>query len=237
MATVTRKPFQGITNIIRFNWHFYVIAVVLSLLFIWVNMIAVYLILAGTLSSLFVSWYIYDHSHLYSLNWINNIQPEQMINIHAGFDETSTLLAARYPKAQLTVFDFYDPALHTEVSVKRARKAYLPYPGTQSIRTDNVPLADDTADVIFLLFAAHEIRNQTEREVFFSQLKKALKPGGCIIIAEHLRNPLNFLAYNFGFFHFFSRNTWEQTFAKTGLSIRAESTITPFITTYILAEC
>jgi SAM-dependent methyltransferase len=132
---------------------------------------------------------------------------------------------------------FYDQALHTEVSVKRARKAYPPYPGTLSIRTDNVPLSEDTADVIFLLFSAHEIRDHAEREVFFTRLKKALKPGGSIIIAEHLRDPLNFLAYNFGFFHFFSRRTWEQTFTKAGLSIIAESTITPFITTFTLTEC
>jgi hypothetical protein len=104
MAAIARKPFQGITNIIRFNWHFYVIAVVLSLLFIWVNLFIVYLILAGTLLSLFVSYYIYDHSTLYSLNWINSIQPQKIINIHAGFDETSALLAAKYPNALLTVF-------------------------------------------------------------------------------------------------------------------------------------
>ena len=25
MATLTRTPFQGVTNIVRFNWHFYVL--------------------------------------------------------------------------------------------------------------------------------------------------------------------------------------------------------------------
>jgi len=235
MATTIRKPFQGITNIVRFNWHFYILALVLSLLLIWVHIILVYLILAGTCISLVVSWYIYDRSDLYTLNWLPDIHPENVINIHAGFDETSALLAARYPKAKLAVFDFYDPKLHTEVSVKRARKAYPPYPGTKNIRTSNIPSAK--ADVIFLLFSAHEIRNHKEREVFFTQLKYSLQPHGCIIVAEHLRDPLNFLAYNFGFFHFFSRNIWETTFAAAGLNISAESSITPFIATYTLTKC
>ncbi|MES2649184.1 MAG: hypothetical protein V4717_20065 [Bacteroidota bacterium] len=52
------------------------------------------------------------------MNWLNGIvvkKGDTIINVHAGFDETSSLLAARYPAAFLKVFDFYDPLKHTEI--------------------------------------------------------------------------------------------------------------------------
>jgi hypothetical protein len=148
-----RKPFQGIINIIRFNWHFYLIAfVAISLLYFiagfWMknpllaNLVSA-VVLLPVLISLLISYYVYDRSGLYALNWltIDNSRPEHMINIHAGFDETSTILRKKFPLAHLSVFDFYDPAKHTEVSIKRARKAYPPYPSTIQINTEVIPLA------------------------------------------------------------------------------------------------
>ena len=32
---VARKPFQGVSNIIRFNWHFYLLALVMVSLLLW----------------------------------------------------------------------------------------------------------------------------------------------------------------------------------------------------------
>lgn len=241
METITRKPFQGVTNIIRFNWHYYAIILLISVLLLirpeWYKTLGISLLYTAMLISLVVSYYIYDHSNLYSLNWLPPLPPGTIVNIHAGFDETSALLAAKYPDAQLVVFDFYDPEKHTEVSVKRARKAYPPYPGTISIDTEEVPLKENSADAICLILAAHEIRDTAERIEFFTRLKKALKPNGMIIVTEHTRDLYNFCAYSIGSMHFFSHKTWKRTFAKAGLSISTQSTITPFISTYTLTKC
>ena len=59
--------------------------------------------------SLLVSWYVYDLSNLYKLSWLfPNNDNIKIVNIHAGFDETSVLLSAKFPNAELIVFDFYD---------------------------------------------------------------------------------------------------------------------------------
>jgi len=245
MASI-RKPWQGVTNIVRFNWHFYVlIAVVLLLLFILRSYLSGSLLLAvnvllvlslGTvIISLAVSCYIYDHSHLYSLSWLDDISTDgPLVNIHAGFDETSVLLRERFANTHLQVLDFYDPAKHTEVSIKRARKAYPPYPGTQTVQTQQLPLADHSAHTIFVLLAAHEIRNGQERIAFFKELARALQNGGQVVVTEHLRDTANFLVYNIGAFHFHSRAAWLRTFNGAGLAIRQEISITPFIRTFIL---
>ena len=187
--------------------------------------------------SLMASFYVYDLSDLYKLSWASKTGNEKLIvNINAGFDETSELLKSKFNNAELVALDFYDPIKHTEISIKRARKAYPPYPNTQHITTNNLELADNIADKIFVILSAHEIRNADERILFFKELKRIVKPEGEIIVTEHLRDIPNFLAYNIGFFHFYSKNNWLKTFEKSGFQINQEKKITPFISTFILGK-
>ena len=243
-----RKPYQGVLNIIKFNWHFYLIAIVfVSLLLVSVSRLPValhlliyviiILVLLTTTISLLVSHYIYDRSDLYKLNWLDESNESlHIITINAGFDETSNLLASKFTNSKLIVLDFYNPVYHTEVSIKRARKAYAPFPNTIKISTSKIPLTDNSADKIFLFLAAHEIRKDEERIIFFEELKRVLKTEGEIYVIEHLRDTPNFLAYNIGFFHFLPQKKWMTTFQLSGLKIRREFRITPFIKTFILTK-
>lgn len=258
MERPLRQPFQGISNIVRFNWHYYVIAGVLFIfsiylinagvivpiawLYAYVAMLIwlfLALVVLGTFISLAVSYYIYDYSDLYHLKWLNNlnIQPDSILaNINAGFDETSAIISDKYPANKLWVFDFYNPEKHTEVSIERARKAYPSFPGTQIISTTNIPIADGTADYVFLIMAAHEIRDNAERIQFFKLLNKKLASNGRVVVVEHQRDLANFLAFNFGFFHFYSPANWENTFHKSGFKIESKTKHTPFILIYTLAK-
>lgn len=248
MDPLKRKPLQGTWNIIRFNWHFYVLIFLVSVLLSTLNEIAFdrspllivlqILLISVTLISLIVSCYVYDRSGLYSFNWltIDRTPGKQIININAGFDETSWILQDQFPNSQLTVMDFYDPVRHTEVSIKRARKAYSVYPGTIKISTTSKVIETDKADYIFLVFAAHEIRNNEERTNFFRSLEAVLKPGGQLVIVEHQRDMANFLAYNMGFLHFLSKKTWLKTFEDSGLSHIAELQVNPFVSSFIITK-
>lgn len=245
-----RKPFEGVYNIVRFNWHFYVLAFAAIFLlliagpllrpsFAGVTILASVLMALPLISSLLMSYYIYDRSDLYSLNWLDHISLNKagsIVNIHAGFDEISQLLKHKFPGATLSVLDFYDPVKHTEVSIKRARKAYPAFPGTRAISTSELPLTEHSSDLIFLILAAHEIRNEQERLAFFTGLKQALKPDGKIIVTEHLRDLPNFLAYTIGFFHFLPERHWRKAFKDSGLHIEERFKITPFINTFILTK-
>ncbi len=248
MEVITRKPFQGVTNIVRFNRHFYFLFLavvgILALLTQFVPSpmklvisMGILLMVLGMLLSLAVSYYIYDCSKLYKLDWLHKVEiPEtaEIANINAGFDETSILLAHKFDAAHIAAYDFYDPAKHTEIAITRARKAYAPWPRTIAINTSDVPFKPGSFDVIFAILTVHEIRDTTERIKFFSALRLALKPGGKIIVLEHQRNFANFVAYNIGFFHFFSKKEWKKTFSSSGLSVTNEFSITPFVSTFIL---
>lgn len=244
---VSRKPFQGVTNIIRFNYPYFLLAVVPILFVIFLNkwlppffqhlvMWLSILSFITVLSSLLASFYIYDVSNLYHLNWLPDLNKKLVANISAGFDETSEILKKKYPELIVTECDFYDPKKHTEKSIERARKAYPISPDIIPVSTRKLPFEDNSFDVVLGILAVHEIRNTEERLQFFNELNRVTKQGGQIYITEHLRDLPNFLVYNFGFFHFHSHSEWLKTFTNANLKVTKQVKTTPFITTFILEK-
>jgi len=247
---IRRKPYQGLTNIIRFNWHFYVVAfgvIVLALaggtvlngVATSICIVVALCVITPTVISLIVSYIVYDRSNLYKFLWLDDLNEhaiQKIVNIHSGFDETSGILRVKYPDADLQVFDFYNPERHTEISIERARKAYPQFEGTSKITTNALPLEPHSVDVIFNIFALHEIRDHEERNIFLKQQKESLKSDGKIILVEHLRDIANFLAYNIGFFHFLPQVVWESNFRYAQLVTERKFQVTPFVTIFILKK-
>jgi len=242
-----RRKFQGVLNILSFNRHYYIagltvlsVLTVTHLLFEW-PVILFWLIIAaflyGFIMPLVVSAYVYDFSGYYGFYWLKNIVHDNknvqlIVNINAGFDETSFIIKNKFPQSDLRVFDFYNARQHTEPAIKRARKVSLVYPNTQQIASDSIPLKDNTADIVFLLSAVHEIRSLGEKVMFLKECHRLCKPNGKVIMVEHLRDFPNFLAFSIGFAHFFSRSVWKNAFEKAGFSSFHETKFTPFMSTF-----
>ena len=242
-----RRKFQGVLNILSFNRHFYVfglltLAVMFAsrLLIEWPGFlfcVVLAMVLYGLIMPLAVSAYVYDFSGYYKFHWLENVirndeEIEQIVSVNAGFDEMSFIIKNKFPKANLRVFDFYDAKRHTEPAIKRARKVSLTYPNTEQIATDEIPLKDNTADIVFLLSAIHEIRSHEEKIQFLRECHRVCKPDGKVIIVEHLRDFANFLAFSVGFTHFFSRSTWKDVFTQAGFSSLCETKFTPFMSIF-----
>ena len=244
---IERKKFQGVLNILSFNRHFYVFGLIAltliilsylifnwSVLLFWIIISA---FLYGLIMPLVVSAYVYDFSGYYTLNWLNNFKltdskDKQILNINAGFDETSFLIKKHFPQSELKVFDFYNSEKHTETAIIRARKVSLVYPNTQQIISSNIPLKDNSVDLIFLLSAAHEIRTQDEKIKFLKECRRVCKSNANIIMIEHLRDFPNFIAFSIGFTHFFSMKTWMSAFKKAGFEKFTERKLTPFMSIF-----
>ena len=91
-------------------------------------------------------------------------------------------------------------------------------------------------DTIFLLFAAHEIRNPNERQQFFEELKRILKLDGELVLVEHLRDLPNTFAFGPGAWHFYPLNEWETIAKQSGFRIHIQKRMTPFIITMKLVH-
>ena len=244
---IERKKFQGVLNILSFNRHFYVIGLVILFLILGIciylnfSKIIIWFVISaflyGLLMPLIISAYVYDFSGYYNFNWFKNLdiidsKETKIVNINAGFDETSFSIKNKFPKSDLKVFDFYNSEKHTEPAIIRARKVSEIYPNTSQIKTNAIPLKENTVDVIFLLSAIHEIRKDKEKIEFLKECKRICKPKGKIIIVEHLRDIPNFFAFTVGFTHFFSKKTWFKVLNEAGFPTIHEQKFTPFMSIF-----
>lgn len=243
-----RKKFQGVLNILSFNRHFYIIGLgilgvimISNQLFEWPELLFWIIIAAflyGLIMPLLVSAYVYDFSGYYEFEWLKNCSidhenTKHIININAGFDETSFIIKDNFPQADLRVFDFYDAKRHTEPAIIRARKVSLVYPDTKQISTHSIPLLDQSVDLVFLLSAAHEIRSHEEKIQFLKECRRVCNLNGKVIMVEHLRDLPNFLAFSVGFTHFFSKAVWGNAFENAGFTFFKEVKFTPFMSIFV----
>ncbi|MFE2146766.1 class I SAM-dependent methyltransferase [Streptomyces sp. NPDC059456] len=181
------------------------------------------------------SWWVYDHSELYSLDWLTGLLPEgpgDHLVLSTGLDETSHPLALRYPGTRQTLVDLYDPALTTEGSIRRARRRVPPRSGTLAGAPSRIPVATASQDTAFAVFAAHELRLAPDREALFAEIARTLRPGGTLVLVEHLRDRANTAVFGPGAWHFMPRREWLRLARGAGLHSVCETRIANLVTAF-----
>jgi len=247
-----RGQWQGMMTIAQFNWPFYVVtvAVLIASLAGWfllpglalkfVCAIAVTVAAYFLLGSLGVSHLIYDRSDLYRWGWLDRalrgVDLRQAIFCHAGFDEASAELREKFGDVQWQLLDHFDAQQMTEASIRRARARFPPNPGTLSARYDAWPVATASADVVFGLLAIHELRSEAEGSAWFAESRRCLRPGGRVVLAEHVRDAANFLAFGPGFLHFHSPASWRRCWESAGFRSIDQFCVTPFVQIFVLSR-
>ncbi|MCT9930771.1 class I SAM-dependent methyltransferase [Planotetraspora sp. A-T 1434] len=181
------------------------------------------------LSSVAASWWVYDRSGLHAYTWLPDLLPDgpgDHLVVSGGLDEASLPLSAH---GRQTVADL---GLATTGSLRRARDRVPPSPRAVAARPDRLPVESASQDTVFLVFAAHELRRPRDRESLFAECARALRPGGALILVEHLRDAANAAVYGPGSFHFFPRAEWLRVAGRAGLRTSAERRIGTFVTAF-----
>jgi len=244
--------FGGVWQIFLYNWHFYAAALVLDLMAVvflvrlspptairLTVMLGAAIASLWAVSSLLVSHYIYDRSRLYQWNWLAAVvkrNPTSWVNIHAGLDQTSEALTRVFPAERRRILDIYIPSEMTEPSIERARHRTETAATPERADPQALPLENCACDTVFLIFVAHELRRQEARLQLFREVGRALKPNGCVVLVEHLRDWKNLLAYGPGALHFFSRREWLTVGRQAGFTVADELRITPFVGCFVLEK-
>ncbi len=250
--TVTRNKFAGVLSILQYNWHFYAAsfcAVLGAGALLWFRSLpqvgeGVVIMAAAVTAfwfvcSLLVSYYVYDYRGVTAWEWMPRVllfRPQKWLNIHAGLDESTLLLTQLFPNTQFAVADIYDPKEMTEPSIARARRLHPSHVPAITGKLDALPFADRSHDTLFLLFAAHEIRQPTRRTEFFQECARTLAKPGQLVLVEHVRDWKNFVAFGPGFLHFHSRDEWIRLAHDAGLTIEREDHVTPFVRCFLMTK-
>ncbi|MFI2765294.1 methyltransferase domain-containing protein [Streptomyces echinatus] len=185
------------------------------------------------------SWLVYDRSELYGYGWLDAVlaqEPAAHLVVGTGLDEASDVLAARWPASRQTTVDLYDPAVMTEASVRRARRRVPPPAHALPGRPDALPVAAAAVDAVFLVFAAHELRRAEQRRRLFEECARVLRPGGRLIVVEHLRDGANTAVFGPGAWHFWPRAEWLRLAGHAGLRPVAERRIAGLVTAFAFAR-
>lgn len=247
----SRGQWQGMLTIVRFNWPFYLAAVTVwfASLAGWVLFpgpalqLACGIALAGAayflFGSLAVSHLVYDRSDLYRWGWLDRalggVNLRQAVFCHAGFDEASAELRAQFGGVQWQLLDHFDEKQMTEASIRRARAMFPPTQGTLPARHDAWPVTAESADVVLGLLAIHELRSEAERRAWFAEARRCLRQGGRVVLVEHMRDGMNFLAFGPGFLHFHSPASWRRCWEGAGFRRIDEFRVTPFVRVFVLS--
>lgn len=244
----SRPTTVGVRRIIAFNWPKLGAALAAVVAAAAVRMVvttapavdlALLLTAAGVasfvVSSLAVSWWVYDRSDLHDWHWLRPLLPADMrrwVLVHAGFDEAGPALADVVGPAEAVV-DMSPGLRRTSASLRRARRRH-PAGGTAVADACELPLPSSTYDGVLVVFAAHEVRDRRQRELLFDEIRRVLVPGGHLVLVEHLRDPANLAAFGAGALHFQSRHEWMRLAARSRFSVRHEVAKTSFIRGFAL---
>lgn len=234
-------------NIIKYNYPAYFVGIIIALIswglnycYSFKNEYVHFLInfmlftpLVLIVLSVIGSYLAYDLFSPFDIKKLNlNPVVDTFLLITAGLDDYSVNLNNRLKINRFHLHDFYDETKHTEKSIQRARS----YNKSELHFNKNIIIKEisEKYDVIFAPFCLHEIRDKNERLRFLIHLKNHLNEGGKIIVIEHSRNLFNYLAFNFGVFHFYGRNSWMKWFNQTGISKIQRFNLNYFIDIYYL---
>jgi len=250
---LARTPYQGAAQILVFNWRMYAgTATAVCVAFavwpvegVWAHVATLAFAMPAIFwiaTSIAVSHYLYDRYPLYDFGWLQetlDAMPRRWINLHAGLDETSTLIEARFGGARGEVVDIFDAQTMTEPSIRRARQRNGTAAPAMRARFDALPFDDARFDAAFLIFAAHELRRHEERVRLLREVARVLDAGGELVLMEHLRNGWNYAAFGPGALHFFSRRAWTRAAHEAGLKLKSEFTRTSFVRVFVMrrARC
>lgn len=179
--------------------------------------------------------FMFDRSELLSGQWLKvefPNAPSPWVQINVGLEETTLPLADVYPGTEGKTLDLYNPTLMTEPAVTRARQQKAEVESI-AIQPDSLPVEDGWAELVVVMLAAHEIRDDKKREQFFEELRRVMSQTGRLIVVEHLRDWAAALAFGPGIFHFFPREEWFRLGKCVGLEVERERRITPFVRVFI----
>ena len=227
------------TKVIRFNWPKYLSVLAIATAAVaagaagaaaWIRYLLWAALVPGgawTLTSLVATWWIYDHRKVYQRLTADLASLGEWAAVHAGFDDSVPVLRDSIGRPPTTVAQI---PVSPGASLQRARKQ------RQCSAADGWPLSPSSLDSIFVTFAAHEVRDTTGQRALFTALRRALRPGGRVIITEHSRDPANFVVYGPGALHFQPIATWQTRAAEAGLTQTSRMSLTPFVTRVVFQQ-
>ncbi len=136
--------------------------------------------------------------------------PHSVLDIGCGTGRLLRLMQARWPDARLVGID------SSEGMVARARQL-TPVATIYQASADHIPLQDAFLDLVTTTMSFHHWSDQTHG---VAEVARVLKSGGIFVLAD----------INIGHGHPLSRSQVRSILQSSGLAIKSQSSLVPFLT-------
>jgi SAM-dependent methyltransferase len=153
--------------------------------------------------------------------------PSKWLNVTTGFDDTTPALTRLFGSAEGLSVDVFNSRSKRDGAILRARRSRPPTHPSIGLGQP-LPVASGSRDAVFLLMAAHELRDTSTRRYLMAEVARALTPTGRVVMVEHPRTGINAAVFGPGVFHFYSRDTWLEDATASGLQLERELPLTRF---------
>lgn len=176
--------------------------------------------------------WMFDRSRLLDWRWLReefNTPPAHFVAITAGVEIAAIAWHEIFPNSHVEALDIFDPRVMPASAIARAHQST-----GRAANACSLPVASGSVDAVFVVLAAHEIRDQDRRVVFFHELARITSPTGQCLLIEHPRTIWSALAFGPGHWHFYPRSVWQQLAQETGWAIVRQRSFSPFVDAYVL---
>lgn len=146
-------------------------------------------------------------------------------DLHIGTWRTSHLLSELLPRAAVWSVNCWDDAQPPAEANVRQLHELEPAPrrppfALLATAGGAVPLPDAPCDAVVMGFGIHEIPAGGARERLFDEARRILKPGGKLLLFEHLVDLESFVIFGPGIDHWPRRRDWLQLLEPLFTNVR-----------------
>lgn len=137
----------------------------------------------------------------------------QLADIHIGTYRHTYQFANLLPEATIHSIDCWQDGFSSEEAISDVRSLepvplHNPRIKPYTIANFEIPLADESCDVVVFGFGTHEIPEGKERGKIFAEAVRILKPGGKMLLFEHGIDFHNYLIFGPVIYHVTKHKEW-----------------------------
>ena len=166
-----------------------------------------------------------DNSIRDTLFEIGELSPTMtIVDINLGLREFPVALSRRLTTGKVIVLDVYNPLMAPNRALAKAhndteRPASDPRLSWRDGSLNLLPLPDNSVQVVTLIQTASELWQDGDRLKLFQEAHRILRPGGCLLLAERMRTPVNLVVSGPGGLQFMPWPYWKDLIVQSNFKI------------------
>lgn len=167
-----------------------------------------------------------------------SIQPtSQLVYVGLGVRDTPLQLSRRMTRGHVQAIDVYNPQLTPSTSLARRRRLATPAPPDPRLswlegNINLLPLPDNSVHLVASSHTLVEFWQEGDRRLLLREMRRILRPGGFIILAEPVRTKTQLVMFGPAAWRLPTEDYWRALLQETGFQLVTEMNVGGYYTCF-----